>query len=530
MAHNSESHDNPAERSSRVTGRNRRAGVEQFDPAQGSSLQSDVEQGTNQQRSFRRPGTSTPRLQTTRAARSPDIPSLPNVEHRTHPGWTNDNVEHRSQTVNQQRHVHRLSPQIPLPPPGAYTTSRPAEIQNVDPSTHTVRHVRSHSDSSNDSQHTQLPIAPHDLEIPAYTAPRPAEFENIDPPAVVLPPSVGHTRSHSSSSSYRGGTRGRSQEASQQGNTHSSGQGPPSPPFQFRLPSATHNTSRRAEFDPPRHTAVNSARAPSTSRVHAHPTFTRDSASDPPLPSSTYHDTPFTGRVESVPEPTYVINSQHEPPVVPVWLHEDIPHPPIRQHLPMSDPIVDRTYDYAFNAEHERPGFNFLDHHDAVPTHTTFMNVGADFITQSLPVLPQETYHTVLLRLPSFYYDRVATMFKDLNVNMLELEGLALQGMVPVPLKELEEKNPACANLKVTWEDFIDSLLREWKTLNIISALLLSAILTLLQLDGAGSDPVTRNCSLIALICALLSLLFGCIYIIRFASMRKTYTALKWAQ
>ena len=56
-----------------------------------------------------------------------------------------------------------------------------------------------------------------------------------------------------------------------------------------------------------------------------------------------------------------------------------------------------------------------------------------------------------------------------------------------------------------------------------------SAILTVLQISGAADDPVTRYAALLSLICALLSLLFGCMYIIRFGSMRKTYKAAEWA-
>ncbi|KAF9057127.1 hypothetical protein BJ165DRAFT_1335279, partial [Panaeolus papilionaceus] len=83
--------------------------------------------------------------------------------------------------------------------------------------------------------------------------------------------------------------------------------------------------------------------------------------------------------------------------------------------------------------------------------------------------------------------------------------------------------------LKASWEFFIDSLMREWKTFNIISVLLLSAILTILQIEEAAADPITRYAALHSLICALVSLLFGCIYIIRFGTMRKTYKAAEWA-
>jgi hypothetical protein len=55
------------------------------------------------------------------------------------------------------------------------------------------------------------------------------------------------------------------------------------------------------------------------------------------------------------------------------------------------------------------------------------------------------------------------------------------------------------------------------------------AILTILQIDSAAGDPITRYCALFSLICALMSLLFGCIYIIRFGTMRKPHKAAEWA-
>jgi hypothetical protein len=56
-----------------------------------------------------------------------------------------------------------------------------------------------------------------------------------------------------------------------------------------------------------------------------------------------------------------------------------------------------------------------------------------------------------------------------------------------------------------------------------------SAILTILQIDDVSADPVPRYSALFSLVCALISLLFGCMYIIRFGSMRKTYKAAEWA-
>jgi len=56
-----------------------------------------------------------------------------------------------------------------------------------------------------------------------------------------------------------------------------------------------------------------------------------------------------------------------------------------------------------------------------------------------------------------------------------------------------------------------------------------SAILMVLQIQGAADDPLTRYLAIFSLICALISLLFGCMYIIRFGTMRKTYKAAEWA-
>ena len=55
------------------------------------------------------------------------------------------------------------------------------------------------------------------------------------------------------------------------------------------------------------------------------------------------------------------------------------------------------------------------------------------------------------------------------------------------------------------------------------------AILTILQIESAADDPLTRYTALFSLMCALISLLFGCMYIIRFGSMRKSYKAAEWA-
>ncbi|KAF9443203.1 hypothetical protein P691DRAFT_764496 [Macrolepiota fuliginosa MF-IS2] len=153
--------------------------------------------------------------------------------------------------------------------------------------------------------------------------------------------------------------------------------------------------------------------------------------------------------------------------------------------------------------------------------------------------LPRLIYSFTLLRLPSLYFSRVARVFEDAELTMPEIKRMALdlasqhpEDVHRVLFTNLSHHAPVTSpfwNLKSNWESFIESLLREWKTLNIISVLLLSAILTVLQIDVAANDPLTRYSALLSLICALMSLLYGCVFIIRFGGMKKPHKAAEWA-
>jgi hypothetical protein len=50
------------------------------------------------------------------------------------------------------------------------------------------------------------------------------------------------------------------------------------------------------------------------------------------------------------------------------------------------------------------------------------------------------------------------------------------------------------------------------------------------QIDGAADDPVTRSIALVSLVCAIMSLSYGCVYIVRFGTMRSMYRASHWAE
>src|SRR5712671_5329585 len=104
--------------------------------------------------------------------------------------------------------------------------------------------------------------------------------------------------------------------------------------------------------------------------------------------------------------------------------------------------------------------------------------------------LPRQLYLHSHLRLPSFYFSRVARIFEDAAVSRPEIQriidaceavetenGRNRRGNIVLPFSEEwvpPNVSPALARFKHSWEDFVDSLVREWKTLNVLSALLLS--------------------------------------------------------
>ncbi|EJF60038.1 hypothetical protein DICSQDRAFT_108072 [Dichomitus squalens LYAD-421 SS1] len=90
--------------------------------------------------------------------------------------------------------------------------------------------------------------------------------------------------------------------------------------------------------------------------------------------------------------------------------------------------------------------------------------------------------------------------------------------------------SPALARFKISWENFVDTLMREWKTFNLVSALLCTTILTIFQIPEAAGDPLTRWSALLSLVCALISLSFGCVYIVHFGTMRSMDRASRWAE
>ena len=114
----------------------------------------------------------------------------------------------------------------------------------------------------------------------------------------------------------------------------------------------------------------------------------------------------------------------------------------------------------------------------------------SEFFSSFASLLKQimlQTYLLFLLRLPSLYFFRVARIFEQANMPMREIRRMALETTSQVLTNEYEMEmtfrgfessgvTPAFKRLTSSWEFFIDSVMREWKTFNIISVLFLSYV------------------------------------------------------
>jgi hypothetical protein len=80
--------------------------------------------------------------------------------------------------------------------------------------------------------------------------------------------------------------------------------------------------------------------------------------------------------------------------------------------------------------------------------------------TLLLSTLPRQAYLHLHLRLPSLYFTRLARIFADADLSRPDVQRL--------------DSDAVHGPFRRSWELFVESLLREWKTLNVVSALLLS--------------------------------------------------------
>ncbi|TFK67679.1 hypothetical protein BDN72DRAFT_879516 [Pluteus cervinus] len=169
-------------------------------------------------------------------------------------------------------------------------------------------------------------------------------------------------------------------------------------------------------------------------------------------------------------------------------------------------------------------------------TPTTANYITAFFID----VVFRQIYWHLLLRVPEVYWSRVLRILQDADIPIHEVASVVSQARsvqssasssrYTLPMIHAKDCSERFAQLNLSWEHFLDSAMREWKIMNLVSVLLLGAIASLLQIDLVVVDPLVRTAAFVSMVCALMSLLYGCMYSIRFFDLRKSYKALQWAE
>ncbi|KAL1730273.1 hypothetical protein EV714DRAFT_250502, partial [Schizophyllum commune] len=238
------------------------------------------------------------------------------------------------------------------------------------------------------------------------------------------------------------------------------------------------------------------------------------------------------------------------PPVIPPYSYPQAPVPTPQYpsaHYAPPPPPASQHYGVTPSGPYAPPGYE-VQHFQTTSTKfgDNVLGVLYTFLTYRLPLF---VYQIFLFRMPVFYYGRVSRVLEDAEMSLADVRKLAMTTASEWKAKDKKEKSskeemlsrldhmtswnvspqyasqvtPAMRRFRDSWETFIDSLLREWKTQNVISALLLSYI------DVAADDVVTRTACILALIAALMSLLYGCLYIIRFGTMKRMHKASAWA-
>ncbi|KZV69163.1 hypothetical protein PENSPDRAFT_735559 [Peniophora sp. CONT] len=157
---------------------------------------------------------------------------------------------------------------------------------------------------------------------------------------------------------------------------------------------------------------------------------------------------------------------------------------------------------------------------------------------------PWDIYRLFLLCLPDLYESRVrnhgileVAQSNDAAITVVYGAGVYIPSpnpsAAPPPFtsNNISPESKDLVAFRDAWGQFISTLLEEWKVLNVVSALLSASVLALLALDGALDDPITRTAGTISLVCALWSIVYSSVYIVRFSQMtNRLRRAAGWAE
>jgi len=257
--------------------------------------------------------------------------------------------------------------------------------------------------------------------------------------------------------------------------------------------SSDHSLSDYADMymDAPESIPAESPSPPLSSKI---PTPSLPASGPSPAPSLNHHisqDSPSPPSLSITSVPSSVISSPYS-----------MPHPPRPHKRTLVDgvfqfmkkmvaPIREQDFESEYSGTTEPIPPSYVPYIPTLPTNfqpyqqpivpspdssQEFSKLAIQFI---FATLPRQIYLNMLLRLPSLYFSRVARIFEEADLTLPQLKKMALetasQARGEFDLHAFESNRvPQYDRLKSTWESFIDSVMREWKTFNIISVLLLS--------------------------------------------------------
>ncbi|KAF8872946.1 hypothetical protein BD779DRAFT_1805363 [Infundibulicybe gibba] len=189
--------------------------------------------------------------------------------------------------------------------------------------------------------------------------------------------------------------------------------------------------------------------------------------------------------------------------------------------------------------ERELEPKNLLDRLDTLdgPTHTARVTPQIPTVVNSAINAAQEvikgTYLLALLRLPPVYFVRVCRVIHDAELDDEDVDETLARSddawETETATNQTYGRQTKLAAFKSSWESFAGSLIKEWKTFNVVSVLLLSSVVAILQLQTDPSSAC-RISALLSLLFGLMSLLYGCLYIVWFGTMKKMYSTARYVQ
>ncbi|TFK36344.1 hypothetical protein BDQ12DRAFT_686767 [Crucibulum laeve] len=145
-------------------------------------------------------------------------------------------------------------------------------------------------------------------------------------------------------------------------------------------------------------------------------------------------------------------------------------------------------------------------------------------------------YFLPMFHIPAYYSTR-ATHFMD-SVDIWNMDSnvhvYASESEYAGSLENLEGNDtPASTDSIVSrqrWKIFTATIVEEWKSIRVLSTMVLGAVLAMFQIPSVNQDPVIRSAAYFSLICVMTSTFHSTVEIIHFSSWDDERVVENWLQ